>query len=64
MGQLVPNSIPTGKKAKRRQWVDLTNEAQHSGTRGVSLERTESTVNCSGLVCYSSLKSCIARDIL
>ena len=24
-----------------RQWIDLTNEAQHGGTREVSLERAE-----------------------
>ena len=37
-GRLVPNSLPTGKKAEMRLSVDLTNEVQHVGIREVSLE--------------------------
>ena len=33
--------LPTGSKAEMRRWIDLTNEAQHGGTRKVSLERAE-----------------------
>ena len=62
MGRLIPNGLPMGTKAKMRQLVDLTNEAQHGGTREVSLEHVEykSAVDCSGMVCsyyyyYSSL---------
>ena len=40
-GRLVPNSLPTGKKAETRPLVDLTNEAQHIGIREVSLECAE-----------------------
>ena len=31
VGRLVPNGLPTGSKAEMRRWIDLTNEAQHSG---------------------------------
>ena len=31
----------SGSKAEMRRWIDLTNEAQHDGTREVSLERAE-----------------------
>ena len=41
MGRLVPNGLPMGSKAEMRRWIDLTNEAQHGGTRKVSLERAE-----------------------
>ena len=36
-----------------RQWIDLTNEAQHSGTREISLECAEerSSVDRPDLVC-------------
>ena len=33
--------VPTGSKAEMRKWIDLTNEAQHGGTRKISLERAE-----------------------
>ena len=38
-----------------RWWVDLTNEAQHGGTREVSLERTEekSSVNRTDLFIFA-----------
>ena len=41
LGRLVPNGLPTGSKAEMRRWIDLTNEAQHGGTREISLERAE-----------------------
>ena len=31
----------SGSKAEMMRWIDLTNEAQHGGTRKVSLEPTE-----------------------
>ena len=40
LGRVVPNGLPTGK-AEMRPSVDLTNEAQHIGTREVSLERAK-----------------------
>ena len=47
-GQLVPNSLPTGKKAEMRLLVDLTNEVQHVGIQEVSLEsvKEKSAVDC------------------
>ena len=41
LGRLVPNDLPTGKKAETRPSVDLPNEAQHGETHEVSLERAE-----------------------
>ena len=45
--------LPTGSKAEMRRWIDLTNEAQHDGTRKVSLKRVEekSSVDRPDLVC-------------
>ena len=58
LGRLVPNGLPTGKKAETRLSVDLTNEVQHVGILEVSLERAEekSTVDRPGLVCSSHIR--------
>ena len=42
-----------------RRWIDLTNEAQHGGTREVSLERAEEkkSVDHPDPVCSYSRKS-------
>ena len=48
LGRVILNGLPVGKKAEMRLLVDLTNEAQHVGTREVSLECAErkSAVYC------------------
>ena len=55
----IPNSFPTGRKAEMRQWVDLTNEAQHGGTCEVSLEHTEekSSVDRPNPVCSFHIRA-------
>ena len=45
LGWVIPNGLPTGKKAETRPSVDLTNEAQHVGIHEVSAER-KSAVDC------------------
>ena len=53
LGRLVPNGLPTGKKAETRPSVDLTSEVQHVGIHKVSLEHAEekSAVDRPDLVC-------------
>ena len=46
--RFVPNGLHTGSKAEMRRWIDLTNEAQHGGTREVSLERAEEKKSVDG----------------
>ena len=43
----------TGLKVEMRRWIDLTNEAQHGGSRKVCLEYAEekSSVDRPDLVC-------------
>ena len=53
LGRLVPNSLPTGKKAEIRPWIGLTNGVQYVGTQEVELERAgeKSAVDGSDPVC-------------
>ena len=70
LGQLVPNGLPTEKKAERRPRVDLSNEAQHRRTHEVSLARSEekSAVDRPDPVCSSHIiiaqkqSTCITCD--
>ena len=41
LSRIIPNGLPTGKKAEMRPSVDLTNKAQDVGIRDVSLECAE-----------------------
>ena len=41
LGRVVPNGLPTGKKAEMRPSVNLTNKVQDVGIREVSLECAE-----------------------
>ena len=56
LGRLVPNCLPTRKKAETRPWVDQTNVAHHGEIREVSLERAEekSAVDRPNPVCSHS----------
>ena len=41
LGRLVPNCLPTRRKAEMRPWVDQTSVAHHGGIREVILEHAE-----------------------
>ena len=43
MGWLIPNDLPTGKKANTGVHIDLTKEVSHCGTVDVGQERVGET---------------------